>query len=104
MKKLSFILAAFLVCGAMQAQISFDFEDGTLQGWTTIDADGDGHNWQRQSTNGMSHNNSDGMVLSYSLDPVSGDSSVCSPVTRTTVLTQPSGAAVCSTPSTTAGA
>ena len=40
MKKLSFILAAFLVCGAMQAQISFDFEDGTLQGWTTIDADG----------------------------------------------------------------
>ncbi len=74
MKKLSFILAAFLVCGAIQAQISFDFEDGTLQGWTTIDADGDGHNWQRQSANGMSHNNSDGMVLSYSLDPVSGDS------------------------------
>ena len=74
MKKLSFILAAFLVCGAMQAQISFDFEDGTLQGWTTIDADSDGHNWQRQSANGMSHNNSDGMVLSYSLDPVSGDS------------------------------
>ncbi len=74
MKKLSFILAAFLVCGAMQAQISFDFEDGTLQGWTTIDADGDGHNWQQQSANGMSHNNSDGMVLSYSLDPVSGDS------------------------------
>ncbi len=26
MKKLSFILAAFLVCGAMQAQISFDFQ------------------------------------------------------------------------------
>ena len=55
MKKLSFILAAFLVCGAMQAQISFDFEDGTLQGWTTIDADGDGHNWQRQSANGLGH-------------------------------------------------
>jgi hypothetical protein len=74
MKKLSFILAALLVCGAMQAQISFDFEDGTLQGWTTLDADGDGHNWQQQYANGMSHNNSDGMVLSYSLDPVSGDS------------------------------
>jgi hypothetical protein len=74
MKKLSFILAAFLVCGAMQAQISFDFEDGTLQGWTTIDADGDGHNWQQQSANGMSHNNSDGMVLSYSKEPVTGDS------------------------------
>jgi len=74
MKKLSFILAALLVCGAMQAQISFDFEDGTLQGWTTIDADGDGHNWQQQSANGMSHNNSDGMVLSYSKEPVTGDS------------------------------
>ena len=45
MKKLSFILAAFLVCGAMQAQISFDFEDGTLQGWTTIDADGTPMGW-----------------------------------------------------------
>ena len=24
---------------------TFGFEDGTLQGWTTIDADGDGHDW-----------------------------------------------------------
>ena len=23
----------------------FDFDDGTMQGWTTIDADGDGHDW-----------------------------------------------------------
>ena len=46
MKKLSFIIAALLACGAMQAQISFNFEDGTLLVWTTIDADADGHNWQ----------------------------------------------------------
>lgn len=73
MKKLSFILAAFLVCGAMQAQISFDFEDGTLQGWTTIDADGDGHNWQRQSANGLGHLGSDGVLLSFSVDPTTGN-------------------------------
>ena len=73
MKKLSFILAALLVCGAMQAQISFDFEDGTLQGWTTIDADGDGHNWQRQSANGLGHLGSDGVLLSFSVDPTTGN-------------------------------
>ena len=73
MKKLSFILAAFLACGAMQAQISFDFEDGTLQGWTTIDADGDGHNWQQQSANGLGHLGSDGVLLSFSVDPTTGN-------------------------------
>ena len=25
--------------------VVYDFEDGTMQGWTTIDADGDGFNW-----------------------------------------------------------
>ena len=25
---------------------TYDFEDGTLQGWTTIDEDGDGYSWQ----------------------------------------------------------
>ena len=74
MKKLLFILAAFLVCGAMQAQISFDFEDGTLQGWTTIDADGDGHDWQIYPTGGMGYSGSDGMVVSYSKDIATGDS------------------------------
>ena len=27
----------------------FDFNDGTLDGWTLIDADGDGHNWKNTS-------------------------------------------------------
>ena len=26
--------------------VVYDFEDGTLQGWTTIDADGDGYTWK----------------------------------------------------------
>jgi len=33
------ILFAFALGGVAQ-QLSFDFEDGTLQGWTTLDGDG----------------------------------------------------------------
>ena len=82
MKKLSFILAAFLVCGAMQAQTNsetcWDFENdfaaGHLLEWTTIDADGDGHDWQIYPTGGMGYSGSDGMVVSYSKDIATGDS------------------------------
>ncbi len=82
MKKLSFILAALLVCGAMQAQTNsetcWDFENdfaaGHLLEWTTIDADGDGHNWQIYPTGGMGYSGSDGMVVSYSKDIATGDS------------------------------
>lgn len=28
----------------------YDFENGTLNGWTTIDADGDGYNWSNSAT------------------------------------------------------
>ena len=31
---------------------TYDFDDGTMQGWTTIDADGDGHNWYHSSQAG----------------------------------------------------
>ncbi|MCQ2302734.1 MAG: choice-of-anchor J domain-containing protein, partial [Bacteroidales bacterium] len=30
--------------------LTYNFDDGTLQGWTTIDADGDGVNWLASST------------------------------------------------------
>ena len=66
------ILATFTLGGVAQS-LHYDFEDGTLQGWTTLDGDGDGHNWQ-PNTDGIGHNGSDGMVLSYSKDPVTGDS------------------------------
>ena len=66
------ILAGFVLGGIAQS-LHYDFEDGTLQGWTTLDGDGDGHNWQ-PNTDGIGHNGSDGMVLSYSKDPVTGDS------------------------------
>ena len=82
MKKLSIIIAALLVCGAMQAQtfesICWDFEEdyeaGNILEWTTIDADGDGHCWQLHPTGGMAHNDTDGMVVSYSKDIATGDS------------------------------
>ncbi len=65
------ILFAFALGGVAQ-QVFFDFEDGTLQGWTTLDTDGDGHCWE-PSIGGMGHN-SNGMALSYSRDYATGDS------------------------------
>ena len=74
MKRLVLTLAILFgfAFGGVAQSLNFDFEDG-LQGWTVLDGDGDGHNWQ-PNTDGMGHNNSNGMVLSYSKDPVTGDS------------------------------
>ena len=54
---------------------TFDFEDSTLQGWTNIDADGDGNTWVLGSVamaTGYGHNGSTDMVLSKSYDNNSG--------------------------------
>ena len=46
---------------------TFDFEDGTLMGWTNIDADGDGNVWQNGSSSGLvGHDGSAGMLFSQS--------------------------------------
>ncbi len=49
---------------------AFDFEAdytlGRLQNWTTIDADGDGHDWKLFEQTGYGHHGSDGVVVSYS--------------------------------------
>ncbi len=34
----------------------YDFDNGTLQGWTTMDADGDGYTWVSSATPGVYHN------------------------------------------------
>ena len=65
------ILAGFVLGGVAQS-LHYDFEDGTLQGWTTLDGDGDGHCWE-PSIGGMGHN-SNGMVMAYSRDYATGDS------------------------------
>ena len=49
---------------------TYDFEDGTLQGWTTIDADGDGFDWYNYY--GWGHNDSDHFATSESYDSASG--------------------------------
>ena len=49
----------------------YDFENSTFQGWTTIDADGDGYTWVLSSTGmgtGYGHNGSVDMVYSQSYD------------------------------------
>ena len=63
-------LAAFTFGGIAQS-LHYDFEDGTLQGWTTLDGDGDGHCWE-SSIGGMGHN-SNGMVMAYSKDYATGE-------------------------------
>ena len=50
-------------------QTVYDFEDSSFQGWTSIDADGDGYNWQVASnvmSTGYGHNGSNDCVLSQS--------------------------------------
>ena len=64
------ILACFALGGVAQS-LHYDFEDGTLQGWTTLDGDGDGHCWE-PSIGGMGHN-SNGMVMAYSKDYATGE-------------------------------
>ena len=64
------ILAGFALGGVAQS-LHYDFEDGTLQGWITLDGDGDGHNWE-PSIGGMGHN-SNGMVMAYSKDYATGE-------------------------------
>ena len=56
---------------------AFDFEndyvDGRLNGWKTIDADGDTYNWTLSPIGeGYGHNGSDGVVMSYSYSNYSG--------------------------------
>ena len=45
--------------------LTYDFEDGSLGDWTTIDADGDGNNWLANTQFG-GHNGSAGIVYSQS--------------------------------------
>ncbi len=73
MKRLALTLAIFatFTLGGVAQSLHYDFEDGTLQGWTTLDVDGDEQNWE-PSLGGMGHN-SNGMALSYSRDFFTGE-------------------------------
>ena len=49
----------------------YDFEDGTMQGWTSLDADNDGFGWNTSTSFG-GHNSSTGLVYSQSYDNTYG--------------------------------
>jgi hypothetical protein len=52
-------------------EFTVNFESGIPAGWTTIDADGDGYNWNLASTTmgtGYGHNGSSDMIFSQSYD------------------------------------
>ena len=74
-------VVAFAQSPSLSLPITFGFNDGTMQGWTTIDADGDGHCWEMGSSptfyfdsgislNGTGHNSSQDFVLSGSFSNV----------------------------------
>ena len=63
--------------------MAYDFDDGTLQGWTNIDADGDSYAWESSAApasylpnsnnlSGQGHNSSQNFVLSGSYSNVYG--------------------------------
>lgn len=45
MKKIFTLFVALFAVVALNAQYVANFEDGTLQGWTSLDADADGYGW-----------------------------------------------------------
>ncbi|MBQ8761575.1 MAG: choice-of-anchor J domain-containing protein [Bacteroidales bacterium] len=66
--------------------MSWDFEDGTLGGWTTIDADGDGNNWLNSNEvlgQGNGYNGSNYFAMSESyinyVGPLNPDNYLVSP-------------------------
>ena len=62
----TFMIRAYIEDSAPSGNLSYNFEDGTLQGWTTIDSDGDGFNWFNYY--GWGHNDSDHFASSESYD------------------------------------
>ena len=81
MKKLLLFISAIIVMSFManaQETITYNFDDGTMMGWTSLDADGDGYGWvmgtaiagiylvEGGSLAGEGHNASQDMVCSGS--------------------------------------
>lgn len=63
---------------------TYTFDDGTLEGWSSIDADGDGYGWNNTLESQLgAHNGSEGAVFSQSYDnsvgPLTPDNYLVSP-------------------------
>ena len=84
MKKLLSFVAVLFAVVAVNAQFVVDFENSSLDGWTTIDADGDGYGWvlatqsagvyfvEDADLSGSGHESSYDMAMSGSYSNVSG--------------------------------
>lgn len=65
--------------------LSYDFDDGSMQGWTNIDADGDGHVWKVFLSGVQGHNGSSHCISSESYSfslgiPLTPDNYMVSPI------------------------
>lgn len=75
----------WMLRACLETSYDWDFENGIPNGWTTIDADGDGYNWQSVVGNSGSpgHNNSNGLATSSSwvqgVGPLTPDNFLVSP-------------------------
>ena len=61
--------------------LTYNFNSGTMQGWTTIDADGDGYNWMI-TTGGVAPRGGEGYAVysqSYANTPLTPDNFLVSP-------------------------
>jgi len=75
---MTLVLAFMGVARAQEAPLSYDFESGTFQGWTTIDANHDGYDWMTTTSllnswginlfGGFGHDDSQFFLASQSRD------------------------------------
>ena len=62
-----------VITAAVDFDETYDFEDGTLQGWTTISNDNDNHAWTIQNGTSYAHGGTKCVYAQYTSSSVGGD-------------------------------
>ncbi len=57
-----------VITAGADINVTYDFEDGTQQGWTTIDADGYGNAWSVNNASNYAYNSNYSMKATYNSD------------------------------------
>jgi hypothetical protein len=71
MKKTTLLLSLLFtsLCGfAQTTYYSENFESGDLSGWSAVDTDGDGYNWDVLDASSINANFGNGALVSFSYD------------------------------------
>ncbi len=97
MKKTTFLLALLFTSVFGFAQTTYyseDFESGDLNGWTSVDSDGDGFQWDVLNASSINAAFGNGALVSFSYDdastsPLTPDNLVTSPAIDLTGVTDP---------------